>query len=866
MILVAVALSLLGAVSSVPMLPNIFVDTVDALIQIRVISDVPTTMADWTAMQRLNVTEPPECPFANDVFACDVDGHLLELNLNAPPLAEPRSAGRLSLGQFVNDRKLAKIRVRNFVGELSLFYSKIKHLEVHDSILVNATWPTCDVTPVGCKYFVNFWRYEGNTTLIMSNVTVLDSFLQPAQVELWNFTFQQTDVCRFHNVTMACPVPSWVAPCFNVTTSAMIPCVAPTSNASAAFVPLPPVCDRTAPFCRLQCTPEPLAGFACARTGVTPTRYFPATPGFSIIDITMRSMGVAHSVSLDVRMLGLMTRVEVFNFHTFNWTIIELPGTRIPATTKTRVELMLPPVLTNRVRITLEQWYVETDILYDFEVSRQRFDEYRPPLPAPPPRCTVAESLDVRSNLDETIGDSYCIGRICQLACQAAVNFTFDRAVVPQFVVIEGGEQWSGAELIATPSDRTRVYRYNRTSSGIKWLNISSADVGGGVSRVRLIGDPVNGEPLPAATLPPRGFPGVLVKRWHRAVPVGLLNASASSTIAACAPLPVNAVSWTRVLNTMYAFTSDGVLMQCVAAARWEAVAAAKLTAPLLNQRAAIPVRKLVAVGDRLLGVVVASVVVHDGSVNRLFVNRQVTTTAIDVLDVKTNVWYGNLVQHDIQCCNISDVDVVQNASMFAVVDRARGAASVFEWRPYAYELTECGANSDCRTCLTSEANVERCRWCDSRCVSQFALCNSHLNETSTLNVAHCKNVTTTTMTMTTTTPATSDNLSSASAPITQSVSNGTVAMVSNGEADPLIPLYAVLGGVSALAVVAVIVGLIWKLRNSHNDNDANVGNDAGDVQMADRAKSDQPANERYTAFDEDEGPAKAYDDSSVLQ
>jgi hypothetical protein len=516
-------------------------------------------------------------------------------------------------------------------------------------------------------------------------------------------------------------------------------------------------------------------------------------------------------------------------------------------------------VLTSRVRIIVEQWYVESDILYGYRVARTMFGQTpRDPLPPPIARCAVAESFSSRSILDESIGDSYCIGRVCQLACQFATNFTFDRAVVPQFVIIDGGSLWTGAELVEMPSDQTRVYRYNVSSRAIASLNIS-ADLGA-VVRVRLVGDPATGNPLPSPILPPRGFPGVLVKRWFRSLPVGFANATAVTVtpIASCPPLPANAVSSAHWSNSSFVFTSDGTLLQCLAMS-WEPVDA-KLTLPVLNVNASIVARKLVAVGDRLLGVIVASNVLHDGTANRLLVNRRAISTAIDVLDVRTGIWFSNVIQHDIRCCNTSDIDVVvhQNQSAFGVVERASGAASTFEWRPFPYELVDCSANNDCRTCLTSEANIERCRWCESSssCRPDAIPCENQ--KPSTINATLCMNATTTTtnlisMAMTPTDAAATMASSAASSMSMNSSSpdkSSSFAMTFDNDADPLIPLYAVLGVVGGLAVVGGIVAFVWKLRKNGNDSDEVAK--AGDVQLVDRGAGggvDADENMRYTAF-----------------
>jgi hypothetical protein len=847
---------------SVRMEHNVFGDMIGALIQLEIIADSPSTMADWNEMVRLNVSEPPECPFSNHFFSCDIDGALVDLNLTAPPLASPLLARQLNLGQFINENntKIApRIRLFNFIG--NVFFasrSTVLHFEIHDSIIVNATRPFCHLAFNDCIFFLVFHmdRSSQPTTLILSNVTIHDSDRSRGdEIDLsLDGAFY---VCRFQNVSMSCPIPSWLAKCFNVSDASMAPCVAPVVNASSAFVPVAVPCERA--VCRVQCTPSPLDKFDCVDTDSKLSKgYFPATPGVSTIELSMRYVGIAHSLTIKVAMYGLVTRVELYDWRTFNWTVVEFSDTRAPAGLQPANDVLaLPPVLTNRIRMTADQWYVENDVLYGYSVKRSMFGRRDNPPPPPIARCAVAESLNSRSILDESIGDSYCIGRVCQLACQFADNFTFDRAVVPQFVIIDGGSLWTGAELVDTPSDQTRVYRYNVSTRAIASVNIS-ADLGA-VARVRLVGDPASGNPLPSPTLPPRGFPGVLVKRWFRSLPPGFAKAALLS-IATCPQLPANAVSSAHFSNSSFVFTSDGTLLQCLATS-WEPVDA-KLTLPVLNRNASIVARKLVAIDDRLLVVVVASNVLHDGTANRLLVNRRAISTAIDVLDVRTGIWFSNVIQHDIRCCNTSDIDVLvhQNQSAFGVVERVSGAASTFEWRPFPYELVDCSANSDCRTCLTNEANIERCRWCESSCRPFAIPCENQ--KPSTFNATLCMNASTTslatnlTLTMMTITAEAATTATQSESTVlmnsTSSLSEASVsfAMTVNSDADPLIPLYAVLGVVGGLAVVGGVVALIWNLRKKGNDSDEVAK--AGDVQLVDRGAGggvDADDNLRYTPF-----------------
>jgi hypothetical protein len=261
-----------------------------------------------------------------------------------------------------------------------------------------------------------------------------------------------------------------------------------------------------------------------------------------------------------------------------------------------------------------------------------------------------------------------------------------------------------------------------------------------------------------------------------------------------------------RVQNQTFAATDDGAIWQ-VNGTVWTALSG--FTSLILNANEKAPARRLVAVGDRLVVVVTADVKVHDGSKETLLVNRLVTETPIDALDVQTGVLYNRLLEHGI-AKNVSDVDVVRwNATAFAVVDRATREAAVFEWRPFPFALVKCSANTDCRACTTSEANEEPCRWCGTRCVSRQAICAP--GESSV-----CVDPTTTTTTATTAT-ATTTSTTSTTTTILASITTSTTffSLESPAESsDPLLPLYIVLGILGTLVLIAGIVIAVIKVRD----------------------------------------------------
>ena len=501
-------------------------------------------------------------------------------------------------------------------------------------------------------------------------------------------------------------------------------------------------------------------------------------------------------------MFGLVNRVEAFDWKLRAWATVfdSLPQRARQQSATDFEEIYFRPVLTNRVRLTVEQWFSQ---LHAIESVLVRFNTwpYTADLPPAVLLCQVGTTQNAKSMLDESIADSLCIGRLCQPACDfAATSFTFQRTVKAQFLVIEGGNLWTGGQLAMMTSDNTRVYKLDGRETSV--VNVTGV---GDVKRVRLVGDPV-GVSLPAPTLPNRlGLPGVFVKTYRSTVPTGGVTLSVGDGGGLVAPSGA-VVSVARVQNQTFAATDDGAIWQ-VNGTVWTALTG--FTSLILNANEKAPARRLVAVGDRLVVVVAANVKVHDGSRDQLLVNRVVTQTPIDALDVQTGVWYNRLLEHDI-AKNVSDVDVVRwNATAFAVVDRATREAAVFEWRPFPFALVKCSANTDCRACTTSEANEEPCRWCGTRCVSRQAICAP--GESSV-----CVDPTTTTTTATTAT-ATATTTTSTTTTILASIATSTTfsSLESRAESsDPLLPLYIVLGILGTLVLIAGIVIAVIKVRD----------------------------------------------------
>jgi hypothetical protein len=877
--------SLCCTVDAVRMSAIHFSDMIDAFIQIHIIPTILTTASEFSQLQALNLVEPPECPFANHIYSCNSVGQMTRLNITPPTLSSNESLF-LDLESSLFSSGI-QITIRNFVGTIrSRSTAGFTNVTIVDSTLTNVPAPSC-LARATCKFIFSFG--SAFTSLFLRNVTLLSGGDGRPSNSVPDSEAVGPSNCSFENVQLPCPVPSWLAHCFNFTNSASVPCVTPTQNASSAFQLVPTRHNGCREFrrvsCLITCTPPPAIGFSCVSgLGNDPNRgYFPETPGFATIELVAGFVGVAHAFFATLRERSAVVKIEVWDWQALNWNVTDFGlQERSASTHRLMASFRLPPVITNRIRVTLEQWFPSSDIVVQMEWDRLLYGE--PPgfsINLPPRQCALAESYSTRSMLDETIADSYCIGHLCQFACQFANNFTFDRSVVPRFVVIEGGSLWNGAPLEAMPSDDTRVYRYNASSQPISALNLTLS----GLKRVRLIGDPVNGEPLPLPKLPSkRGMPGIFVKRRMRSLPSGFAQNNSTADQSQCqAALPDGTFSTAVVANVTFVFTNAGDLLSCAMnGGNWiNETDAARLTRITVNSGASVAVRRLVSVDDRLLMVVSAHTVLHDGSMQRQLVNRVVVSSGIDVLDVASDSWFNNLLQHDIGG-NITDIGVAahQNGS-FAVVAQESGAAMVFEWRPYPYKLIECGDNKDCRSCLSSEANDEMCRWCGSRCVSLQAACVG--NERSTISLSMCEPLTTTTTATTnttnTTTKATSMTATTETGGGSGTSMDSTVASLSigisatNSSTDLFIPLYAVVGAVGGLAVIGAIGALVWKIRRrSHS------AAESPSAEQRNKENQDDIAMQRYSAFGADDqvadghepasraGESGNYDDSSVLR
>jgi hypothetical protein len=354
-------------------------------------------------------------------------------------------------------------------------------------------------------------------TIVVRNSTLHDVVLPFASlVVLENVVFTKLDwtlsvpylqKCDFVNVSLPCPIPAIVQQtCFNRSTSAP-PCwLYPVKLPPMASQYTNPCISATEP-CRATCSPPFNASFDCQ------SKIFPLTVGPTNV-VSLAYTFLSEAVELIVKtsgVIGQVTRVELFDWSARAWTVVvDRPmSTRSLASQET---FKLPRILTNRINVTLEQWWMSDDVI-DVTLTRSAWPE-RAMLVTKQPTCAAPMTLSERSMLDDTLADSLCVRRVCQLACADATdNFTFARAVRPLYLVVEGGAEWTGATLVARPSAETRVYALPAELADVAVVRAPGLEPSG-VRRVRLVGESAAIQDTLVPTIPSRkGMPGVLIKR-----------------------------------------------------------------------------------------------------------------------------------------------------------------------------------------------------------------------------------------------------------------------------------------------------------------------------------------------------------------
>jgi hypothetical protein len=782
---------------AVPIDIDSFQNTIYVMQRLLIVPRGPTLPTDFAEFEALNLTSVPECPMSNRVFSCDANGKIVSLNLTQvryPPNAYVLISDLTQTG-------LDKFELRGFVGDVRL-RSIADEIRVFDSLFVSLTPDTLNTpfifdAPVLILQNVSFPYYSPSKTIPLRSLTM----------------------CRFVNVTMRCPLPLWVEQCFPP--GEVTPCITSWPPIRDTYGHSDDRCVERDHLCSITCSP-PASGYGCP---IEAYSYFPATPGFTTVTLVYPMFGEAENLNWRAfGTRGLLARLELWDWKTLNWSVVvdRAMWPREDLFASVYDSVALPPVLTNQARITFEQHYEPGDSIDSVALIAAKWPGRASPIKDTVRSCQSAKTFNARSMLDETIAESLCIGRVCQLACTSARSFEFDRSVLPLFIVIEDGERWSEGTLVNVTSLTTRVYSLNSSTTGTAFVNVTGV---GDVSRVMLVGNPLEGQQLPTVVLPTRkGLPGVFARfRWQTSsFPGGTIVPDATSMFDGRSMTPpftldrftsiavVRNQTFAVANGTLYRFRDDS----------WQNVANAMLTPYILNRAAAQPPRKLVAVDDRLLVVVSGLAVIHDGYLDRRFINRWLNQSAIDVLDVVADAWFTGLLRHDVRL-NISDVDVVAwNSTTFGIVPRSPSlAASVVEFRPFGFDLVQCSANTECSTCITNEANIEPCRWCGLRCA---ALCTGL--EVATINASRCEMTTETSSTATTsaasttssTVTTTSDGAVDSSTVETSATTVSTSTQQSVADTtDAGLSLGATIGlavGVplAVLAIVGIVCGVIW--------------------------------------------------------
>jgi hypothetical protein len=604
-------------VQSVPINSFDLKQLIETLQRVNILPRGPRTKAEFDLYVALNVTPVPECPMANRVFACNASGDVVAVNLTQT-IHKPR------LYNVIESLSVERVELRNFVGNV-IQRMIAKEIHIYDSVLVGST-ATASLDP---------FRFDA-PILIMQNVSL--PYYSPAYDSLLrDFTF-----CRFTNVSFRCPVPAWLRPCFPP--GEPVTCNSePMQNLNVVYGSADRDCVRSVSYpCDVVCPPL-RTGAQCLNgleSGVIAV-FFPAQPGFTTLEVIEPMFGEAENLFWEAMSTrGLLTRVELFDWHTLNWTVVidrYMPPRNDLREWGTDEIVALPPIVTNMARVTFEVYFYPQDALNNIKLGLAVYPDRAKPVISNVVSCASPFSLSARSILDETIAESYCIGRICQMACINAPSFRFDRVVVPQFIAFEGGDVWRGGTLVARTSETTRVYALNSSSEPTDFINVTGI---GEVTRAMLIGIPVDGQSLPGVVVPPRkGLPGVFAKfRWSVPPSGGVVVPEATGAFAGRSAMPPFALNRTTsiavVRNATFALAS-GVLYRFQDGS-WQNVSAdlTRLKVNLIDGQPdgelELP-RKLVAVNDRLLVVISALSYIHDGSVDRNRAFRWWNQTGIDV-------------------------------------------------------------------------------------------------------------------------------------------------------------------------------------------------------------------------------------------
>jgi hypothetical protein len=286
-----------------------------------------STQADFDLYKAEGLFDVPQCPMKYRRFSCNVNGSVDWLEINT------RTDVALDEFYAINALGLTPVNftVRDYFGVVTS-----PRLEASSTLVVENSF-------FGDRGSINptSWVFMA-PNLVLTNVSV-------PLFDLNTVTYYNAfNSCRFTNVTLRCPVPNWLAGCFGANiTRANAPCLSREPNISSRY-------DRgvTLDEVRVMCS-TPRNDSRCLFN--SQNRYLPAVPGFNVIDILYRKRGEAEA--LLVSDSGIVARVDLWDWAASNWTrVLDRVPERTSGLARNSETLYLPPVLTNRVRVTLEQW------------------------------------------------------------------------------------------------------------------------------------------------------------------------------------------------------------------------------------------------------------------------------------------------------------------------------------------------------------------------------------------------------------------------------------------------------------------------------------------------------------------------------
>jgi hypothetical protein len=856
---------------------TMFGDLLQLATDFRFVEEVVVSTDQFLAYRDRHLHEMPDCPHTSPLYACEgVFGEVTSLFLDLGRLRLPQTNTWLyHHWNFRGGPRFEFLEIRNFIGRCGFDWiveyvfewaRGVRKIRVQNSVLITRDDRDFDAE---LKSLLNV------SELTLTNVSF-------PSIRLDNTSRPLPKMCNFVDVMLLCPVPRWIWRCFNNATVEP-PCWSTSPNVTdrpdgkqivhigtRVFSPSPGQTEFSiyTPLVAM-CDPPPVQNSSCGLQREDSYRPESGQRGTMTIAFPLLGRGLGVTVT-DLYTSNLTTLLEVWDWETESYVVaVNRTAPRDSLFTRTVELLPIPRVVTNRVRITFE-YLIPTDSIYGVTLTRSMtrmalpdYVPFRAPCPAP-------ITLNRRRSLDETVADSYCINRLCQFACPAGDDaaarngtFSFGTPTSAEFVVIEGGVGWPSGELVAQPSDGTRVYRVNGT-------NITQLVLPGvvGARSVRLVGSGGGG----AVDSTVVRIPGQFLKTKRQSISSNLTSTDWRAAGSLPAPFFATNASLAVVNGTKFVYAvTNNTLFRESSSGEWIDTQSS-LTDLAVNLSVVMStgvVRRLVSVYDRFLIVVGANVNErYDGSWGRDLIGRRVVATPIDVLDVVANRWTSALLNHGIECA-MDEIDVISlDARRFAVVNRDRTAAVEIAWRPFEYSLVECNTHADCNACLTNVGNIVDCRWCMlDGCTERNAACQR--GGATAIDVASCPappTTTTTTVSETTMANATSAVIFP-SETLIESFSRGAStqppqATVAEPPASALTGLYVAIGVILGVVAVGVVGYVLWRRRNAQTQQERA----SDDVAMQDVApKIASPTTEfdpkaRYGDFGDDAEADAPYD------